>query len=131
VRRLQSEVQLLLYPHALNEAREQAGALTLNSFWLSGCGRRQASIGAPPLVNDTLRTPLLADDWAGWADAWRALDRGEIAELRGAAEAGMPVALTLCGERSVQRFEPAPQSWWQRLGQRWKSTEPHAVLAAL
>ncbi|MEO8059616.1 MAG: hypothetical protein ABI671_14975, partial [Burkholderiales bacterium] len=35
VRRLQSEVQLLLYPHALNEEREQRGALTLNSFWLS------------------------------------------------------------------------------------------------
>ena len=131
VRRLQSEVQLLLYPHALNEAREQAGLLTLNSFWLSGCGRAQPSIGEPPLLNESLRAPLLAEDWTAWADAWRALDHGDVAELRTAAEAGRAVTLTLCGERGAHRFEPAPQSWWQRMGQRWKSVEPHTALEAL
>ncbi len=47
IRRLQSEVQLLLYPHPINEAREARGALTVNSFWLSGCGRWQPSNEAP------------------------------------------------------------------------------------
>lgn len=131
VRRLQSELQLLLYPHALNDAREQRGALTLNSFWLSGCGRAQPDADLPPEVDDALRSPLLAEDWVGWAEAWRALDRGVLGELLAASRAGEPVALTLCGERSALRFESAPQSLWQKLGSRFKSPEPHAVLEAL
>ena len=34
VRRLQSEVQMLLHTHPLNAAREDRGDLTVNSFWL-------------------------------------------------------------------------------------------------
>ncbi|HZT56108.1 MAG TPA: hypothetical protein VFA35_07780 [Burkholderiaceae bacterium] len=131
VRRLQSELQLLLYPHALNDEREQRGALTLNSFWLSGCGRAQREEGTPPRVDASLRAPLLAEDWAGWAEAWRAVDAGPIAELLAAARAGDAVALTLCGDRGAHRFESVAQSMWQRLGSRFKSPEPHAVLEAL
>lgn len=131
VRRLQSEVQLLLYPHAINERREQHGALTLNSFWLSGCGRHQPAESVDLQLDDTLRAPLLAQDWVGWADAWRALDAGPLATLLGRVQSGDAVSLTLCGERSAQRFETAPRSLWQRLGSRWSATEPHAVLEAL
>ncbi|MBC8056135.1 MAG: hypothetical protein H7Y61_06110, partial [Rhizobiales bacterium] len=81
VRRLQSELQLLLYPHPINDEREQRAALTLNSFWLSGCGRPQRNEGAAPTVLDALRAPLLAEDWAAWAEAWRALDDGVLAEM--------------------------------------------------
>ena len=131
VRRLQSELQLLLYPHALNDEREQRGALTLNSFWLSGCGRAQPDEGVPPRVEDSLRAPLLADDWAGWAEAWQALDAGAIAALLAASRAGDAVALTLCGDRSAHRFETAPQSLWRRLGSRFNPAEAHTVLEAL
>ena len=131
VRRLQSEVQLLLYPHPINEEREQRGALTLNSFWLSGCGRHQPAEAGDVHVANSLRAPLLAQDWSGWADAWRALDAGPLAALLAAAQAGNAVSLTLCGERSAQRFEAAPRSLWQRVGSRWSATEPHTVLEAL
>lgn len=131
VRRLQSELQLLLYPHALNDEREQRGALTLNSFWLSGCGRAQPDEGVPPRVDDSLRAPLLAEDWAGWAEAWRALDAGAIAALLAASRAGDPVALTLCGDRSAHRFETAPRSLWRRLGSRFNAAEAHTALEAL
>ena len=131
VRRLQSEWQLLLYPHALNDEREQRGAPTLNSFWLSGCGRAQAEARVPLQVDASLRAPLLADDWAAWADAWRALDAGPIAALLASSRAGDPVALTLCGERGAHRFESAPQSLWRKLGSRFRPVEPHAVLEAL
>ncbi len=131
VRRLQSELQLLLYPHALNDEREQRGALTLNSFWLSGCGRAQPGEGTPPRIDETLRAPLLAEDWAAWADAWRALDAGAIAELLAASRAGKSVALTLCGDRGAHRFESAPRSVWQKLGGRFNAPEPHTVLGAL
>ena len=131
VRRLQSELQLLLYPHALNDEREQRSALTLNSFWLSGCGRAQPEEGESPRVDDSLRAHLLAEDWAGWAEAWRALDGGTIAELLRASREGESVTLTLCGDRSAHRFETAPQSLWKRLGGRFNGPEPHTILEAL
>jgi len=131
VRRLQSELQLLLYPHPLNDEREQRGALTLNSFWLSGCGRAQPEEGESPQIEDSLRAPLLAEDWAGWADGWRALDAGAIAKLLAASRAGEAVTLTLCGDRGAHRFETAPQSLWQKLGGRFNTPEAHTLLEAL
>ena len=131
IRRLQSEVQLLLYPHPLNDAREQRGELTLNSFWLSGCGRFQPDTGVPVRVNETLRAPLLAEDWAAWADAWRALDASDVAEWLAAARAGRDVVLTLCGDRNAHRFESAPRTLWQKLASRFNASEPHVLLEAL
>lgn len=131
LRRLQSEVQLLLYPHAVNDAREARGQLSVNSFWPSGCGRFQPCDEASVQVLDTLRTPLLADDWAAWAEAWRTLDAGPIAELLARAQRGEPVALTLCGERFAQRYETAPRPVWQRLSARWRSAPPAVVLESL
>ncbi|MDE2092629.1 MAG: hypothetical protein KGI87_02140 [Burkholderiales bacterium] len=131
IRRLQSEVQMLLYPHPLNDDREQRGELTLNSFWLSGCGRFQPATGDAVQLADALRAPLLAEDWIGWAQAWRALDAGDVADALQAARAGHPVVLTLCGERRAQRFETAPRSLWRTLARRWSATEPHTLLEAL
>ncbi len=117
IRRLQNEVQMLLYTHALNDAREAAGALTVNSFWLSGCGRLPdpAPGATSPVVDESLRAPALQEDWAAWAAAWQALDAGAIAALLERCRRGEPVALTLCGERHARTARPAPRSLWQRL----------------
>ena len=132
VRRLQSEAQLLLHEHPVNEAREARGALPVNSFWVSGCGVPQpAGAAATPRIDDSLRAPLLGADWAAWAEAWRALDAGLLADLLVAQRAGEPVALTLCGERSAARFEARPLGPMQRLRTAWRRSEPTAVLAAL
>ncbi len=116
VRRLQSEAQLVLHAHEVNERREERGAMVVNSLWLSGCGRHQPvdPIDAPEVVA-ALRAPLLAGDWPAWADGWRALDAGAIARLLDAAQAGAAAALTLCGERSSARFALRPRTLWQRL----------------
>ncbi|MDH5539167.1 MAG: hypothetical protein OEY03_07170, partial [Rhizobacter sp.] len=63
VSRLQSEVQLLLYPHPINETREERGALTVNSFWLSACGRHIAADEVAVQVDTGLRATLLVIDW--------------------------------------------------------------------
>jgi hypothetical protein len=131
IRRLQSELQLLLYPHAINTEREARGELTINSFWLSGCGRFQAADEGAVQVDDTLRDALLADDWAAWANAWRALDASRLAALREAVAGGAPVSLTLCGERSAQRFDSGSRSIWQRVAGHWQTSAPHTVLKAL
>ena len=38
LRRLQQEMQMLLYTHEVNEARIRGGLLPVNSFWVSGTG---------------------------------------------------------------------------------------------
>jgi hypothetical protein len=132
VRRLQSEVQMLLYRAPLNDEREERGALPVNSFWLSGCGVPQPETVAPDVQEDeTLRAPALNEDWAAWAEAWRALDAGPLAALLQCAERGESVALTLCGERSTQRYETVRQSKWARLTRGLRAPAVAPVLEAL
>jgi hypothetical protein len=131
IRRLQSEVQMRLYTHPLNEEREARGELPVNSFWLSGCGRPQPVRRDGVQVDLRLRAPALRDDWPAWAEAWRALDAGPIADLTARAARGEPVTLTLCGERFAQRWTGAPRSPWQRLAGRWRATDPASLLEAL
>jgi hypothetical protein len=130
IRRLQNEVQMLLYTHPLNDRREAAGLPTINSVWLSGCGRLPAGAGAAAgvRVDDRLRQPALGEDWAAWCDAWRALDAGPIDAL---ARTGGSAQLTLCGERFAQTFAPAAQGLWQRLAGRWQQPTATTVLEAL
>jgi hypothetical protein len=129
IRRLQSEAQLVFHAHPVNEDREARGEPVVNSFWLSGCGRARPVVdaAAEPSVEAALRAPLLAGDWAAWAEAWQRLDADAIARAGGAAAA----TLTLCGERNAARFETRPLNLVQRLRRRWQATEAHAVLEAL
>jgi len=131
VRRLQNEVQMLLYNHPVNDERESGNQLPVNSFWLSGCGRRQPVAGDEPIIADTLRAPQLAEDWAGWADAWRALDAGPVRQWLERAPRESGSALVLCGERVARRFEMQPRSAWQRLTAGFRSVAPHTVLETL
>ncbi len=131
VRRLQNEVQMLLYTHPLNDAREARGELPVNSFWLSGCGRAQPMpASAEVRIADDLREPALAGDWAAWAEAWHRVDEGPVADLLRAAPAEA-ATLTLSGERHARRFQPVARSAWQRLTRAWRGGEPHAILESL
>lgn len=132
IRRLQSECQLLLYPHPINERREARGELPVNSFWLSGCGRAQPMAHADVQIEPTLRAPMLAGDWTAWAAAWARLDAGPLARLADALGRGVPVSMTLCGERSWQRFERRARSWRDRMAGWWaRAATPQAWLEAL
>jgi hypothetical protein len=130
VRRLQSEVQMLLYVHPLNDAREARGMLSVNSFWLSGTGPTQPAQLALPadvVVDARLRAPLLGDDWSAWAEAWHALDAGPLRDL---AETPGTKRLSLAGERGARTWQPAESPWWKRmLGARAPNAQ--SVLEAL
>ena len=113
--RLLNEAQMLLYTHAVNDAREARGLRSVNALWLSGCGALQSASQPPGLVVDAwLRAGALAEDWAAWREAWQALDAGPVADLHAAARRGEAVSLTLCGERSALHCAPAPRGRWQR-----------------
>jgi hypothetical protein len=131
VRRLQSEVQMLLHDHPLNEARQARGALAVNSFWLSGCGVAQRVHGRAPQLDDRLRRPALAEDWPAWQQGWAELDAGPLAALLLAAQQGTVVRLTLCGERAWAAFETRPAGWGRRLRSLWSPPALRPLLEAL
>lgn len=109
LRRLQNEMQMLLYTHAANDDRAARALAPVNSFWVSGTGALPADWREPaqdePVLPDDLREAALAGDWAAWGERWRALDAGACAALLAALQAGHSVRLTLCGERGALTFE--------------------------
>jgi hypothetical protein len=117
IRRLQNEAQMLLHEHPLNLARAERGALTVNSFWLSGCGVAQKEATHDLVLDDRLRAPTLAQDPASLSAAWQAVDR-RIGQ-------GGFAQLTLCGERSAVTFAPTHQSLMQRLWRRFTQATPN------
>ena len=130
LRTLQNEAQMLLHNHPLNEAREAQGRLPVNSVWISGSGADSGHpLPAEVLIDDRLRAPLLAGDWAAWAEAWAALDAGPVMVALARAQTDQPVSLTLCGERLAQTFSMPPRSGLTRLWQRLAT--PRANTAAL
>jgi hypothetical protein len=132
LRRLQNEVQMLLYQQPLNDQRVGLGALPVNSFWLSGCGRPQPERDVDSLTIDArLGPPLLAENPVAWTAAWHALDEGPIAQWLERAQQGQAVQLTLCGERFAQRFEAAERGWLARVARRFANASPLPVLEAL
>ena len=133
LRRLQSEAQMLLHTHPVNAAREARGELPVNSFWLSGTGRTQldADASREPLVDDRLRGPWLAGDWAAWAEAWRELDAQRLQPLHARVQRGESLSLTLCGERVARRFDAVPRAAWQRLLRPWRRPSVDRVLEQL
>jgi hypothetical protein len=118
-RRLQNEVQMLLYTHPLNAQREAQGLLALNSFWLCGAGAAtRVHWPAGLQVDERLVEPALAEDAVAWLDAWRTLDDEVLAPALVAAREGQPLRLTLCGERGAQSLVLATgvrqAPWWRR-----------------
>lgn len=122
LRRLQNEVQMLLYTHPLNAEREARRQPVVNSFWLSGCGVAQPCTGTVT-VEPRLRRLALAEDWAGWAKAWAQVDD----ELPGRAL----TRITLCGERASRSWALPPRGLLQRLGARFSAPDLVRELEAL
>ena len=139
VRRLQNEMQMLLYTHPINDARVARGAPMVNSFWLSGTGDLPAN--APPFLQatvlDALQAPALRDDAAAWAQAWMALDGGPLADMaralgqRGHSVDAAPLSLTLCGSHTARTWRQQPRSLIRRIGSALRSAPPTAILKNL
>jgi hypothetical protein len=123
LRRLQNEMQMLLYTHPVNDARSARGLPTVNSFWISGSGvldtKADALARPMPRVADNLRRSALQADWTGWARAWQSIDQGACRDLAAAHAAGQPIVLTLCSDRASLHFTPATGGWRARLQRRF------------
>lgn len=133
--RLQSEVQMLLYHHPVNEAREARRQATVNAFWLHGAGRlRTATAPAedpPCALRLDLRDSARHGDSAAWQAAWQALDADAVAALLIEARRGGRVRLSLCSEDRAHSFETRPLSWTERLHRRLRPLRVADTLQAL
>ncbi len=133
-----NEIQMLLFAHPLNEAREARGEVPVNSVWFWGNAQREAS---PPGVygsasSDEVLAEMLATSagvpFAQWQPAWRnplspifphAGEKGSLSEgsqllvwtgLRSALQLGDLAAL----RSALQVFETGyAQPLWQALRQ--------------
>ena len=106
LRRLQNEMQMLLYTHPVNDGR----SMTINSFWLHGTGELltvNAVNTADITVVDTLRRSALEQDFVGWVEAWQEVDAKVLAT--------QPSRLVLCGEHEFHVYDLAAPSLLQRL----------------
>ncbi len=127
LRRLQNEMQMLLYTHAVNESR----AISINSFWLHGTGAIPAAASHAPVpvnVVTHLRESALQQDLMGWFEAWQRLDEEVLAPLRLAASSPQPPALVLCGEHEHHVYDRAKPGLWQRFMGQFKPLTLETVL---
>ncbi len=134
LRRLQNEMQMLLYTHPLNDERGEQRLRPVNSFWISGTGALSEpppTPQAPVTAPRALAQAAFTDDWTAYAQAWSQLDEGQIAELLAQQNAGQTVRLSLCGERNAQTFETAPQGFFSRITNLLSPASPLAVLEQL
>ncbi len=129
LRRLQNEMQMLLYTHPVNDTR----SLTVNSFWVHGTGALPSDANKPvqqePAVIQTLRQSALQQDLIGWLQAWQHVDAHVIAPLLARVAAGEPQRLVLCGEHEFHVYDSTKPSLWQRLRIHFAPTSLDTVLA--
>jgi hypothetical protein len=128
LRRLQNEMQMLLYTHTVNDARSRSNIAVINSVYFHGngefndqllSGSEKVSANITTNLETSINMPrnladaALKEDWSAWAKAWEQLDATVCADLLKRAQtggAGESVVLTLCGERSALRYELQAQS---------------------
>jgi len=131
VRRLQSEMQMLLYNHPVNDKRSGQRQLTVNSFWVHGAGSLSEKPNHPlPQVSMALREHALREDPSGWLNAWHALDATLGAELLEKAKTHA-LTLTLCSEHAAHTYQTRPLKLWQRAQRRLRPISAITALQAL
>ncbi len=134
LRRLQNEMQMLLYRHPVNDARAAKGRLTVNSFWISGTGTLPDNAlekSDTMSVHHPLEAAALRDDAHAWTQAWHTLDATLLSTLLRQAKANQPLELTLCGERMAAGFVLQNTAWWNRIQRKFTTPTPVELLATL
>ena len=138
LQRLQSEMQMLLYNHPVNNARDAHRQIAVNSFWLHGAG--SLPLGTQPQVHpvtvpEGLRSAALHGDVQAWRQAWQQLDATAVTDLLVHFKATGQATLSLCSEHAAHTYTAAPAAWHQRtqhaFARLFKKTTPAAALAAL
>ncbi len=137
LRRLQNEMQMLLYTHPVNDDRSARGLAPVNAFWLSGTGNLPVAIPRDPpatALHTELRASALRDDAWSWAQAWVALDAAQGPNWLALSHKDPQFSITLCGQTQAHSYDAQAarsQSWLTRARRAWSPTPfPHRLQAA-
>jgi hypothetical protein len=135
LRRLQQEMQMLLYTHPVTDQRQLLGLPAVNSFWIHGTGELPAGpLPRPPAgvqMIPALSEPAGQDDAASWQAKWQEVDASTLANLLKDLEAGRSLKLTLCGERNARTWSSGGAGLWRRLTNAFNRPTVAAVLETL
>lgn len=132
LRRLQNEIQMLLYTHPVNDAREQARQWPVNALWIEGAGTLEHAIaaGAEVRVESRLTPPAAAGNLPAWQAAWQTIDADSIASAHQRLAAGADLRLTLCGVQRARTLRPGTGLAF-RLSSLLRPLRPSELIAQL
>ncbi len=126
LQRLQSEMQMLLYQHPVNDQRSQQGRWTVNSFWVYRALHQlyPAFHASPAKLQPQVHLGLQAHALEGrpelWREQWQSLDGTLCQSLLASLARQQDVSLTLCSETAWRHYRPQTPSVVNKL-KRWLS----------
>jgi hypothetical protein len=143
LQRLQSEMQMLLYEHPVNDARDARRQIAVNAFWLHGAGTLpvdalltaqpspHSPTAVPGHVPQHLRSSALHGHTQAWQQAWQELDASAVADLLQHVKTTGQGQLSLCSEHTAHTYTAAPVAWHQRITRLFQKTSVAGALQAL
>ncbi len=143
LRRLQNEMQMLLYNHPINDAR----SVHINSFWISGCGEIPKDqlhnathiyeLSKNILVQDILsfeteqgKTLTSASELKEfWTQSWEHLDSHLLIDYLDSFKlADNNTSISLCNDSKSITLVGAKQGWGHQIRQAFSSTKLSSLL---
>jgi hypothetical protein len=115
LQRLQSEMQMLLYQHPVNDERSLKGRWTVNSFWLHRRLEQLYPDSADFGVALELRETVEPFNAKLWQQAWQHLDATLCTSLYQALDQNHEISLSLCSETTWRHYRPQAASWLNKL----------------
>jgi hypothetical protein len=115
LQRLQSEMQMLLYQHPVNDERSLKGRWTVNSFWLHRRLEQLYPDSADFGVALDLRETVQPFNAKLWQQAWQHLDATLCTSLYQALDQNHEISLSLCSETTWRHYRPQAASWLNKL----------------
>ena len=115
LQRLQSEMQMLLYQHPVNDERSLKGRWTVNSFWLHRHLDQLYPDAADFVVALDLRETAQSPNAKLRQLAWEHIDATLCSAMCQVLAQNHDVSLTLCNETSWRHYRLQPVSWLNKL----------------
>lgn len=131
LQRLQSEMQMLLYQHPVNDQRSLQGRWTVNSFWVHRDLAQLYASTFPAQIHLDLKEATQEANPELWLQQWALLDRTVGQALLEALTAEKEVSLTLCSHTAWRHYRPQKSSLWNSVQGLFKRISIQQEFSAL
>ena len=131
LQRLQSEMQMLLYQHPVNDQRSMQGRWTVNSFWVHRQMEQLYPSTHPAMLHLDLREASLLSNALQWRQHWESLDRTVCKAMLDAMNADHEISLTLCSLHAWRHYRLPQKSLLNNLKRLFSTTTVQKELGAL